>query len=116
MMLWQADPEPNEREEWIRQPVLPPEVAKSLVPHPQIHPHVEELVETKPRNEVDLETVGLQVFVPNVEVSFERGDAPPQRPFRKKGVCRSMCYSDKLLSHVLTLGLAAQCQRDPHHA
>ena len=41
----------------------------------EIQPRVEKLVGTQAGNEVDLESCGLQVLAPNVQVAFKRRDA-----------------------------------------
>ena len=80
-MLWNGNPKPDEREEGIRQPVLPRQVAKGLVSNAKVHPHIEKLVEADTGHVVGFESLRLECLSRDVVVAFERGNCPTALSF-----------------------------------
>src|SRR5258708_3203978 len=101
MITRQSNAKPNEREKGIGQPVHPAQILFfASIWKQEVHPYVEELVRTQSRYEVRLEYAVFQMAPADVVISFERSNAPAERPPRKY-------YSGGAMRHCY--GLVAHC-------
>ena len=67
----------------------------------QIHPDVQEFVETQARDVVHTKTICLQIFSGDVEIAFKRCDAPANGTVGKQGSGILVCDAD--ISHTREL-------------
>ena len=91
----QANPEPNEREQRIGEPIQPTEILLSIpFIDDEIHPDVEELVRADARDEVWLEPVCAQILLRDVVVALEWCDASSERPLSEEQTGGPVGYPD----------------------
>ena len=62
----------------------------------QIHPDVDELVDTKAGDVIHSETVRFQVLSGDVEVAFKRSNTPAEGAIRQQGTCVFMSDAQSL--------------------
>ena len=95
MFPWQSNAKPDEREQWVRQPVHPAEAFVRVgVREYEIQPHVEEFIRTQPRNVVGGPTLYVHgTRLPqsadlrkSEESSFLRRESDTEMPHKHPGL------------------------------
>lgn len=107
MMTGHGDSKPYEWEQWVRQPVLPTQVADSrAVGSGIIEPDIKKLIGTQSGNIVDSEAVGPEELPTDVVVTLEGCDAPAQRSIGNQLVRAGMPDAQILPGHAFFRSLA----------